>query len=61
MNWDFWRVTLPNAAVVFALAAVPFFAMALHLASDERPSAIQEAGASLPLAMIDGRLLPRLE
>ena len=59
MNWDFWRIVWPNAAVVVALAAVPFFAMALHITSDERPAAIQEVGTPLPLAMLEGPSAPR--
>jgi hypothetical protein len=59
MSWDFWRIAWPNAAIVAALAAVPFFAMALNVTSDERASAVQEVGVSLPIAMADGSSLPR--
>lgn len=59
MNWDFWRIVWPNAAIVVALAAVPFFAMALHITSDAPPAVIQEVGAPLPLAMLDNPSAPR--
>jgi len=59
MNWDFWRIAWPNAAIVAALAAVPFFAMALHITADDRPAAIQEVGAPVPLAMLDDSSSPR--
>jgi hypothetical protein len=59
MSWDFWRIVWPNAAIVFALATVPFLAMALHITSDERPAAIQEVGTSPPVAMPDDLLSPR--
>ena len=61
MDWDFWRIAWPNAAIVAALAAVPFFAMALHITSDERPATIQEVGAPLPLAMLDASSSARLQ
>ena len=58
MNWDFWRIDWPNAAVVFALAIVPLFALALHLTSGEQQLSVKEVGASLPVAMLDIDNLP---
>jgi len=55
MSWDFWRFAWPNVAIVFALAIVPFFAIALHIISGERPPVI---GAPVPIAIVDSLLLP---
>jgi hypothetical protein len=53
MDWDFWRIDWPNIAVVFALAVVPFFVIAMPPASDEQRLSFQQVGASLPVAMLD--------
>jgi len=58
MSWDFWRISWPNAAIVFALAMVPFFATVLHIISDERPPVIRGVGAPEPIAIVDSLLLP---
>ena len=49
MDWDFWRIDWPNAAAVFALAVVPFFAMAIHMTSDGPQPSIREAGTSVAI------------
>jgi hypothetical protein len=63
MGWDFWRIAWPNAALVFALAAVPVWVLLTHStgASHRTPIELANEPVSTTIAMTDQRGHPRAE
>jgi hypothetical protein len=53
MNRDGRRFEQGNAAAVFALALVAFFAMALRVTTEKRQPSVEEVGELLPVAKLD--------
>jgi hypothetical protein len=43
MGWDFWRIEWPNAAVLFALAAVPCVAIFSEGAPEAHQAGVEMA------------------
>jgi hypothetical protein len=53
MGWDFWRIEWPNAALLFALAVTPFFAIlgfGSNAAQHPATEIVSEPGSLLAMA-----------